>query len=67
MSENDRNKTNSQTQLDKFREAARDLMTDDDPERFAERVRKLAKAKPAPMGAHEKPKKLKGADSMENG
>lgn len=39
----------AQSQIDKFREAARKLGTDDDPERFAEKVRKLAKAAPAPM------------------
>jgi hypothetical protein len=44
----------AKSQLDKFRDAARELETDDDPERFAERVRKLAKAGPAPA---EKPKK----------
>ena len=31
------------TQLDKFKQAARDLGTDDDPERFRERVGKLVK------------------------
>jgi len=35
-----------QTQLDKFKEAARDLETDDDPERFKERLGKLVKHKP---------------------
>lgn len=34
------------TQLDKFKQAARDLETDDDPERFRERVGKLVKHKP---------------------
>ena len=34
------------TQLDKFKQAARELETDDDPKRFAERVRKLVKHKP---------------------
>lgn len=34
------------TQLDKFKQAARDLETDDDPKRFAERVGKLVKHKP---------------------
>lgn len=33
-------------QLDKFKEAARDLECDDDDQRFKERLRKLAK--PAP-------------------
>ena len=35
-----------QSQLDKFKEAARELETDDDPERFKERVGKLVKRKP---------------------
>lgn len=39
-------------QLDKFKEAARDLETDDDPKRFDERLGKLVKHKPVP----EKPK-----------
>ncbi len=34
------------TQLDKFKQAARDLEMDDDPERFRERVGKLVKHKP---------------------
>lgn len=36
----------SQSQLDKFKEAARDLETDDDPKRFDERLGKLVKHKP---------------------
>jgi len=35
----------SKSQLDKFKEAARDLEADDDPERFKERLRKLVKPK----------------------
>lgn len=35
-----------QTQLDKFKEAARELETDDDPKRFEERLAKLVKHKP---------------------
>lgn len=35
-----------QSQLDKFKEAARELETDDDPKRFAERLGKLVKHKP---------------------
>lgn len=38
----------SQSQLDKFKEAARELGTDDDPARFEERLRKLVKHKPVP-------------------
>lgn len=38
------------SQLEKFRDAARELGTDDDPER----VRKLAKAKPLPADKPEK-------------
>ena len=34
------------TQLDKFKEAARQLEADDDPERFKERLGKLVKHKP---------------------
>lgn len=34
------------TQLDKFKEAARHLETDDDPERFKERLGKLVRHKP---------------------
>ena len=37
-----------QSQLDKFKEAARELGTDDDEERFDERVKKLVKHKPPP-------------------
>ena len=35
-----------QSQLDKFKQAARALGTDDDPERFRERLGKLVKHKP---------------------
>ncbi|WP_417733330.1 hypothetical protein [Roseovarius sp.] len=34
------------TQLDKFKEAARQLETDDDEERFEKRLKKLVKQKP---------------------
>lgn len=40
-----------QTQLDKFKQAARELETDDDPERFKEKLARLVKQK-----AVEKPK-----------
>jgi len=36
------------SQLDKFKQAARELETDDDPERFKQRVGKLMKTKPEP-------------------
>jgi chaperonin cofactor prefoldin len=36
----------TQSQLDKFKQAARELECDDDPKRFRERVGKLAVAKP---------------------
>ena len=36
----------AKTQLDKFKEAARQPETDDDESRFDERVRKLVKQKP---------------------
>lgn len=35
-------------QLDKFKQAARELETDDDPQRFKERVGKLVRHRPAP-------------------
>ncbi len=38
--------TTLRSQLDKFKEAARDLETDDDPERFKDRLGKLVKYKP---------------------
>ena len=38
--------TKNKTQLDRFKEAARQLETDDDDARFNERLRKLAKQKP---------------------
>ena len=38
--------TDQKTQSDKFKEAARELETDDDPERFKERLGKLVKHKP---------------------
>ncbi len=34
------------SQLDKFKQATRELETDDDPERFRQRVGKLVKHKP---------------------
>jgi hypothetical protein len=34
------------SQLDRFKEAARELETDDDEDRFNERLKKLAKQKP---------------------
>jgi len=36
----------AKSQLDKFKDAARDLETDDDPERFKEKLAKLVKHKP---------------------
>jgi hypothetical protein len=38
--------TGKKSQLDKFKEAARRLGTDDDEARFDEKLRKLAKQKP---------------------
>lgn len=35
------------TQSERFIKAAQELETDDDPERFAERVRRLARQKPS--------------------
>ena len=39
--------SNDKSQLDKFREAARQLEADDDEARFEERLGKLVKQKPA--------------------
>ena len=38
---------NKKSQLDRFKEAARELEADDDEERFNERLRRLVKDKPA--------------------
>lgn len=38
--------TDTPSQLDKFKDAARHLETDDDPERFKERLRRAVKHKP---------------------
>ena len=43
------------TQSERFIAAAHALETDDDPERFAERVRSLAKASPMPQKKPRKP------------
>jgi hypothetical protein len=43
------------TQLDKFKEAARELETDDDPERFKERLGKLVKHKPVENSRKDEP------------
>jgi len=40
-----------QTQSDKFKEAARELGAEDDPARFDEVMRRLAKKKPEPRKA----------------
>jgi len=48
------------SQLDKFKEAARELGTDDDPERFKERVGKLVQ-KRAPSGSTHKARTEEGA------
>ena len=39
---------NAKPQLDKFKEAARDLDCDDDEQRFKDRLGKLVKHKPVP-------------------
>jgi hypothetical protein len=38
--------TDEPSRLDKFKQAARDLETDDDPERFKERLKQAVKHKP---------------------
>jgi hypothetical protein len=40
--------TPEKTQLDKFKDAARELECDDDEQRFKERLGKLVKPKPSP-------------------
>lgn len=40
------NEKDEKSQLDRFKEAARQLEADDDEERFNEKLRKLAKQKP---------------------
>ena len=40
--------TGLQSQLDKFKQAARELECDDDDQRFKERLNRIAKAKPMP-------------------
>ncbi|WP_293883712.1 hypothetical protein [Sphingomonas sp.] len=42
------NSEKQETQLDKFKAAAREHETDDDPARFKERLANLVKHKPAP-------------------
>ena len=42
------------SQLERFKEAARELETDDDEERFNEKLGKLAKQKPASDDASDK-------------
>lgn len=44
--------TERESQLDKFKDAARDLECDDDEKRFQERLGKLVKGKPS-EGSHE--------------
>lgn len=45
----------NKSQLDKFKEAARDLETDDDEARFDERLRKIVKHKPVEKPEATKP------------
>ena len=42
--------TQNKTQLDRFKEAARQLETDDDEAKFNEKLGKLVKQKPMPKG-----------------
>ncbi len=42
--------SDEKSQVEKFKEAARDLGTDDDPKRFNERLGKLVKHKPVEKG-----------------
>jgi hypothetical protein len=41
--------TNDKPQLDKFKDAARELECDDDEQRFKDKLGKLVKVKPAPQ------------------
>lgn len=45
--------TKKKTQLDRFKDAARELGTDDDEERFNEKLKKLAKRKQKDKGSDE--------------
>lgn len=45
---NDSGMSNPTPQIEKFKRAARDLETDDDPKRFKERLAKVVKHKPVP-------------------
>jgi hypothetical protein len=49
-------KTSPSDQLDKFKQAARELECDNDSDRFKERLRKVAKATPKGESADEKPR-----------
>ena len=51
--------TNAETQLDKFKKAARDLESDEDEAAFDRALGKIAKAEPA-KDVPEPPKKPKG-------
>ena len=42
------------SQLDRFKEAARELGTDDDEERFNEKLKKMIKQKPSDKGSNDK-------------
>lgn len=42
--------SNDKSQLERFKEAARELGTDDDEERFNEKLKKLAKQNPGRQG-----------------
>lgn len=46
LSSNGTTKTSPSSQIDKFKEAARQLDTDDDPEHFKDRLKKLVRHKP---------------------
>jgi len=44
--------THDRSQLDKFKQAARELECDEDEARWDERLRKVAKQKPEPDESH---------------
>ena len=47
--------TSNKPQIDKFKQAARELEADEDEARWDERLKKLAKAKPAPQSGQQQP------------
>lgn len=57
----DKGQSTASSQIDRFREAARELGCDESEERFVEVVKKLAKAPPAKNEPKPKPRQPKGS------